>query len=220
MPLLPELKIRQKIMVTRKGEKQWFFSSVQDLRENGELFIEMPREGESALVLYRGEEVNVRFSAEGASFVFSAPVLGKTVDKIPMFHLGPPEDIQRVQQRNFVRFPVALEVFYALPPEKNRRPRYKKALSIDLSGGGMRLAMDELVAEGTVLNLKFSLPLKKGLKEIATAGKVVRRWAFETEGAITYQVAIEFEGISRTQQDYIVNFIFHRMAEQGRLRAP
>ncbi|MEW5898343.1 MAG: PilZ domain-containing protein [Bacillota bacterium] len=218
MPLLPELKIRHKIMVTRKGEKQWFFSTVQDIRENGELFIEMPRQGESALVLYPGEAVDVRFSAEGASYVFSSPVLGKTVDKIPLFHLGPPENIQRIQQRNFVRFPVALEVFYALPPEKNRRPRYKKALSVDLSGGGMRLAVDEILPEGILLNLKFSLPLKKGLKEITAAGKVVRRWAYETEGVVTYQVAVEFQGISRTQQDYIVNFIFSRMAEQGHWR--
>lgn len=219
MPLLPELKIRQKIMVARKGEKQWFFSTIQDIRENGELFIEMPRQGESALVLYPGEAVDVRFSAEGASYVFSSPVLGKMLDKIPLFHLGPPENIQRIQQRNFVRFPVALEVFYALPPEKNRRPRYKKALSVDLSGGGMRLTVDELLPEGVVLSLKFSLPLKKGMKEITTAGKVVRRWAYETEGVMTYQVAVEFQGISRTQQDYIVNFIFSRMAKQGRLRS-
>lgn len=218
MPLLPELKIRKKIMVSRKGEKQWFFSTVQDIRENGELFIEMPRQGERALVLYPGEAVDVRFSAEEASYIFSSPVLGKTVDRIPLFHLGPPENVQRIQQRNFVRFPVALEVFYALPPEKNRRPQYKKALSVDLSGGGVRLAVDELLPEGTVLNLKFSLPLKKGLKEIATAGKVVRRWAYETDGVVTYQVAVEFQGITRTQQDYIVNFIFSRMAEQGRRR--
>ncbi|MEW6275043.1 MAG: PilZ domain-containing protein [Bacillota bacterium] len=217
MPVLPELKIRQKIMVTRKGEKQWFFSTIQDIRD-GELYIEIPRQGESALVLYPGEEVDVRFSAEGASYVFSSRVIGKTLDSIPLFRLAPPGDVQRIQQRNFVRLPVALEVFYALPPEKNRRPRYKKAISIDLSGGGMRLAVNELLAEGTLLNLKFSLPLKKGIKEISTAGKIVRRWAFETEGVVTYQVAVEFQGIGRTQQDYIVNFIFSRMAEQGRLK--
>ncbi|MEW6423406.1 MAG: flagellar brake domain-containing protein [Bacillota bacterium] len=217
MPVLPELKIRQKIMVTRKGEKQWFFSTIQDIRD-GELYIEIPHQGESALVLYRGEEVDVRFSAEGASYVFSSRVIGKTLDSIPLFRLTPPENVQRIQQRNFVRLPVALEVFYALPPEKNRRPRYKKAISNDLSGGGMRLTVNELLAEGTLLNLKFSLPLKKGVKEISAAGKVVRRWAFETEGVVTYQVAVEFQGIGRTQQDYIVNFIFSRMAEQGRLK--
>mgnify|MGYP005835122259 CR=1 FL=1 len=217
MDFFPDLKVRQKIMVARRGEKEWFFSTIQDIRD-GELFIEQPRQRERVLVFHPGEEVEVRITGENASYVFFTRVLGRTRDQIPLYRLAPPETIQRVQQRRFVRFPVSLEVFYAFPPdEKKRRPRYLKGLSLDLSGGGVRLAVREPVEEGAVLQLRFTLPLKRGLKEIKTEGKVVRCWKSEKEGAAGYEIAVEFLDIGRTQQDYIVNFIFSRMAEQGRL---
>lgn len=213
----PGLEVRKKIMITRKGEKQWYLSVIQDIKD-GELFIELPRQRERALVFHPGEEVEVRVTGENACYVFTTKVLGKTHDQIPLFRLAPPGSLQRIQQRKFVRFPVVLDVFYTqLPEEKKRRSRYQKGTSVDLSGGGIRLVVSEPVKEGTLLQLRFSLPLKKGIKEIKTEGKVVRSWKSEKDGVARHEIAVEFTGIGRTQQDYIVNFIFSRMVEQGRL---
>ncbi len=217
MAVFPELKIRKKIMVARRGEKQWFLSTIQDIK-NGELFIEIPRQKENALILYPGEEVEVKFTAEGASYLFTTRCLGKKTDRIPLFRLTPPENIQRIQQRQFVRFPVALPVLYAPLPEKDHRSKYKKAVSVDLSGGGIRLAVKEQIPEGALLHLKFSLPLKKGAREISTAGRVVRQYPVEPEGSATFQVAIEFLGLSRTEQDSIVSFVFRQMLARKHLR--
>jgi len=217
LPDLPELKIRQKIMVARKGENQWYASAVQDIR-NSELYIEMPTQKAHVLVLYPGIEAEIKFFGKDASFVFTTLCHGKTSDSIPLYRLAPPQDIRRIQQRRFVRWPTAIEVFYALPPEKNRRPGYKKGTAVDISGGGMKLKVGEPVPEGASLLLKFSLPSKKETKEISVVGKVIRLWTIETGSKATYHAALEFTDISRTQQDYIINYIFSRMAGQVHLR--
>lgn len=213
MPYMPEIKVRQKIMVTRKGEGQWYSSIIQDIR-NGLLYIEMPSHQSNVLVLYPENEVEVKLSDEGATFILDTRCLSRTNDAIPLFCLAHPENVRRVQQRQFVRCPVSIEVFYALSPDKNRRPKYKKGVSIDISGGGMKLKTDEAFKQGTVLYLKFYLDLKKGIKEISIVGKVARLWVIEVENKIIYNVGVEFTDINRTIQDYIVNYVFDRMAKQ------
>jgi len=204
-------------MVARKGENQWYASTVQDIR-NGELYIEMPTQKANVLVLYPGSEVEIRFFDSGASFVFTTFCWGKTSEFILLYRLAPPQDIRRIQQRQFVRWPTTIEVLFAFPPEKNRRPGYKKGTAIDISGGGMKLKVDEPVPEGASLLCKFFLPSKKGAKEISVVGKVIRLWTIETGRTVTYNAALEFTDISRTQQDYIVNYIFSRMTGLVHLR--
>lgn len=217
MPENQELRINTKIQVARAGERDWYASTIQDIR-GGELYIAVPRLRGDALAFTAGDQMQVRFYGAGASFVFPARYLGRTTDAIPLYRLARTGEIERVQQRSHVRLKAGLDVQYAPPPEKNRRPRYKKGYTVDLSGGGMRLAVNEPVLPGRVLLLKFTLPLRRGAKDLELTGRVIRLFETEQEGAKTYQVALEFADLTRYQQDLIVQYIFQRMAEQARLR--
>lgn len=212
--MLRELRINQKIQVALEGERDWYASTIQDIKA-GELHIALPRLRGDVLVLSPGDNVKVRFSDENASFVFPARYVGRTAEKIPLYRLARTGEIQRVQQRRHVRLKTVLEVRYAHPVEKKRRPGYKKACTVDISGGGMRLAVDEPVLPGKELLLEFTLPLRAGARKMELRGRVVR--LFEMENSGSYHVALEFTGISRAQQDLIVRYIFQRMAEQARL---
>lgn len=212
--MLRELRINQKIQVALEGERDWYASTIQDIKA-GELHIALPRLRGDVLVLSPGDNVKVRFSDESASFVFPARYVGRTAEEIPLYRLARTGEIQRVQQRRHVRLKTVLEVRYAHPVEKKRRPGYKKACTVDISGGGMRLAVDEPVLPGKELLLEFTLPLRAGARKMELRGRVVR--LFERENSGSYHVALEFTGISRAQQDLIVRYIFQRMAEQARL---
>jgi len=212
-----ELRINQKIQVARAGERDWYASTIQDIRA-GEIYISVPRLRGDALTFTPGDGVQVRFCGDSASYLFPARYLGRTLDAVPLYRLARTGEIERVQQRNYVRLPVNLEVGYAQPPEKNRSPRYKKGYAVDLSGGGMRLALNEPVLPGRTLLLKFTLPLRRGAKEIAATGRVVRLFESAVDGVKTYQVAVEFTDLPRARQDDIVQYVFQRMAEQARLR--
>jgi c-di-GMP-binding flagellar brake protein YcgR len=58
------------------------------------------------------------------------------------------------QKRTAFRMPVEFDVFYTL----EGRPGRRKARANDLSAGGLRLATDEDLARGSLLDLDFRLP--------------------------------------------------------------
>lgn len=58
------------------------------------------------------------------------------------------------QKRSAFRMPVAFDVLYAIEGRRGRR----RALAIDLSAGGLRLATDEDLVAGSTLTLDFRLP--------------------------------------------------------------
>ncbi|HHW43739.1 MAG TPA: hypothetical protein GXX25_08025 [Desulfotomaculum sp.] len=211
---MQQLTINKKIQVAREGERDWYASTIQDIK-NGEIYIALPRLRGNALILSPGDNVQVRYAEESASFVFPARCLGRTEDSVPLYRLARTGEIQRVQQRSHVRLKTTLEVHYAHQPAPNRRPRYKRAYTVDMSGGGMRLAVNEPVQAGVELLLQFTLPLREGPRKMELKGRVVRLFAMEDGG---HHVALEFVDITTAQQDLIVRYIFQRMGEQARLR--
>jgi hypothetical protein len=58
------------------------------------------------------------------------------------------------QKRTAFRMPVEFEVFYTLEGRVGRR----KARANDLSAGGLRLATDEDLPRGSMIDLEFTLP--------------------------------------------------------------
>lgn len=213
--VLDRLQVNQKIQVARLGEGDWYASVVQDITER-EVHISLPRLRGNLLVLNPGDEVEVRFFDEHASFLFPARCVGRRLESIPLYRLVPAGEARRIQQRQYVRLKCLLEVSYAQPPEGSRRPRFRRAYSLDISGGGMLLATEEELPVGQVLLLEFSLPLREGAKKMELKGRVVR--SFRDEDSGKPRVALQFEEITRAQQDLIVRYIFQCMAEQARLR--
>jgi len=213
---LRELSIAQKLYVARAGEEEWYVSSLQDLNENG-LYIAMPYLRGGALVLSPGEEIQVRFVRENGVYLFTSRVLARKHETVPLYLIAYPAEVQRIQQRRFVRLPILLDVLYAPVPEKpDEQPVWVKGRTADLSGGGMRLRVPEPLPVGTRLLLKFYLPWEKKPVEMALQGRVVRTEVTEGRepGEKLYFLGIEFVDIRRRDQDEIIRFIFRKMAER------
>ncbi len=209
------LRINLNIKVTRaSGEEDWYSSSVQDLG-TGTFFIAVPTQGPNPLVLGRGEKVRVTFVNEMSRYEFITSVVGWRHDNIPLYELLIPSEARRIQLREFVRVPVMMDVDYAVDAGEEERPQYKKCTALDLSGGGIRLLTKKEIPAGTRLILRFTLPLKTGFEVMVLKGKVVRSWSDpETKN---WQCGIQFEGISRRQQDLIVRYVLFKLSEQRRL---
>ncbi|MBC7104429.1 MAG: PilZ domain-containing protein [Firmicutes bacterium] len=216
MSALRELTISQKLYVARVGEEEWFVSSLQDLNEDG-LYIAMPYLRGGALVLSPGEEVQVRFVRESGVYLFVTRVLGRRDESVPLYLIAYPAEVQRIQQRRFVRLPILLEVLYAPASDKpGEQPVWARGRTADLSGGGMRLRVSEPLPAGTPLLLKFYLPWEKRPVEMTLRGRVVRSEVTEGReaGERLYFLGIEFVDIRRRDQDEIIRFIFRKMAER------
>ena len=171
----------------------------------------MPYQKALPLVLSRGERIQVQILLAGERIEFKSTVFGKRYDNIPLFTLSMPDDYKRVQLRNFVRLPIMMDAFYAVIPEDPEDvPQFIKTTTLDLSGGGIRIAVDKEYPSGTKLLLKFTLQIKNMNHEVEVTGKVTR--SYYPDNTNTILAATEFTNITRRQEDLIVRFIINKMS--------
>lgn len=208
------IQINQKVHVTNiESRDNWYLASVQDLTDY-ELLISIPTKGTNPLVLKKDDKLVLSFISEGSRYEFNAKVLGWRYDNIPMYVLTLPVEYKRVQLRQFVRISTLIDVLCAEMPESGKHPVYTKCSSLDISGGGIRLLHKKKFEVNTKLLLKIMIPVNKEPEYMEISGTVVRTWPHEN--LKMYKVAVQFTGISRSQQDLIVRYTFMKMSEQRR----
>lgn len=217
---MEKLSVGKKVYIMHMDQDEQYVSSVYDIDAKG-IYVPIPFADKHPLVLAHGQKVRLKYMGEGSAYVFITEAVGRKVeqDKLPMYIFKPPVDseITRVQLREFVRVPVMLDVQYATPPAKNEPPVFKKTCAVDLSGGGMKLALKEPIHKGTIVLLNFALKLKTKQKqeEFKLLAKLIRCQLVD-EDAKVYHAGFSFMDIRPQQQDVIMAFIFERMVELKR----
>lgn len=193
---------------------------IQDVSEEA-FAVLAPGSGE--INLLTGDLVEVTCNREDARYQFTTRVLRYLPGPPSLYYLGYPAEYRRIQVRSHVRAKAALELRYAVWPEADwphRPPRpHKKAVTIDISGGGAQLVLREPVEAGTLLYLELNLPGPRHHQPLRLAGRVKRATPRQVEGAIRYEAGVAFEGISEKQEDEIVAFVFQRLLEERRRRS-
>ncbi|MDN5346766.1 MAG: hypothetical protein PWP65_330 [Clostridia bacterium] len=212
------LRINQQVHIQAEGRKESLRSLVQDVGE--EVFTVMAGSGEEE-IFHRGDEVRVVFYTGEARYEFTTQVLGRVLEPVPVYVLARPVEIKRVQAREFVRVKAALEVRYQVLTEgdlarlKALRPR-KKAVSIDISGGGMQLVLREELKEGDLLLLALEIPQQESFVRLTLLGRVKRVVLQEQKGYRHYVAGVAFEDISERERDVIIGYVFRRLLEEMR----
>ncbi len=212
-----KLRIGQKLIILPFHTEEQFVSSVYDLDTKG-IYVPIPFNNNHPLVLGHGEKVRVKYMGKTSTYLFVTEAVGRKVeqDKLPMYILMHPkqEDITRIQLREFARVPVMIDIQYAPPPAKNEVPAFQKAYSVDLSGGGLKIALKESVKAGTTFLLSFTLYVraKKKQQEFQLLAKIIRCQLVDQEARI-YHASLKFLDIRPAQQDLIMAYVFERMVE-------
>jgi len=213
---LPEefkLRINQKIQVAKMRDDLWFNSIILDTGAET-ISIAIPFDKERPLVLYQDEIVRIRLAANNASYLFSTKVTGVVLDKIKLYQLVYPKNITRIQQRKHVRFQIiSMDVEYARQEDRNN---YTKGTVIDISGGGMKMAVRKNIPKHERIFLKLVLRLQNSTELILVKAIVVRSEKAQPDREI-YHLGLRYEDITNKQQDLIVRYVFERMAQQRRL---
>lgn len=211
------LKINQTTQISRDtSENDWYISRIQDTGKE-KFFIDMPYQRSLSLALTKDDRVKVQIFVEGGKIEFKSTVLEIRLDNILLFSLSIPEEYTHVQQRNFVRLPIMMDILYAVKPEEpDSLPQYIKTIALDLSGGGMRISSDMEYPSGTTLLLKFSLEIDKKIHEIFTTGRIIR--TFRLDQTDTVNAAVEFIGLRTSQQDLIMRFVIQKMSLSKQLK--
>jgi len=211
------LSVNQRILVALEGTDEYYVSSVEDITAD-EVFISVPYRRQVPLLLSRGDRVTVQFTGENECFAFNTTVTTRREDKILLYGLAFPDEIKRIQRRRDVRLSIILDVQYAEAPEGDAEPVFRAGQALDISAGGMRLVCEKEYPPGTVLLVKFRLPLRNSFFETAARAEVVRTEPVALEKKRLYHSGIKFLDMPQNHRDKIFSYIFWKMMEQARLR--
>ena len=217
-----DLMVNQKVEINREDDLTIYKSSIQIVDEDS-FAISVPYHKGEPLILRSGDIITVKVFTKKERYIFQTRVLGRKQDQIPLYILDYPERTERLQARDFVRVKVSLDVYYQVVTEETKNQDIHietthKAITVDLSGGGALLAVDEKIDEGQLLFLRFTVKLKnKEKKLIETFGKVVRYDPPEGTRTKTL-IGVRFVNFDERDRDDLIMFLFERMRNQRKIK--
>lgn len=194
--------------------KEIYKSIVQDIREK-HIKINIPVNKGEYLSLAMDEEIElIYYDKESSLFNFYCKVIDRVKENnISYYRLSLPYNIKKVQRRNFVRVNVLEFIRYikenkSLERDKVENP-VKKAILLDLSGGGMKIRSKENLKKGDILLININHnDIKLDLK-----GRVVR----VKEDNDDYLCGVSFLNIDSKTREKIIKIVFIILRKQSEL---
>jgi c-di-GMP-binding flagellar brake protein YcgR len=196
--LVPGLAIEIHI---QDGEYQGQYKTHVD--EVGERMISVfaPNSQGGVIALREGTKVGLVFWDEVASYAMDTVIVQRIAVPVPVFVLEFPDDIQKIQRRNFVRVPAIYPISFRVI-ERAGLSDTKKGTMLDLSGGGMRFQTLEKLEMGAILHTFLELPTG----EIRTAARVCR--VEKVDDTKKFAISLDFYQISERERDQIIRCVF------------
>lgn len=220
------IQVHRKIEIGKEPQKIYYKSSIRGLGE-GSFDIQPPSApGRGVLFLRPREKVFVRVFVSREQFGFQTEVLKRKKGKVPLYVIKTPvsEAVERIQLRQYVGIKCLLDAKYQKVTGKHTERHVlpeteKKGLILNLSGGGLLMALNDPDLEGELLMITFYVKLQgKESRELKVQGKVVQ-WEESDYQSNNFKhlVEVEFEGLTERERDEIIAYIFQKMVEQKRL---
>jgi len=200
-----ELEFRLEDTITVYDSK--IISAGQDI-----LSVIAPKEDGKIAPIDDGTKIKILLSDENVLFVLDTQVMGSTiVSKVPLLALSQPAKLDTMQRRSNFRIPTEQFPVKVKVPSDNTT-READAICMELSGGGMQVALDRPIPMGKNVELIFKLHNIASLfiivGEVKRLDKVRRKNRFE------FRLGVFFSTISNKMRDDIVKYTF---AQQRKL---
>ena len=163
--------------------------------------VEAPFIERQVIPLSEGTVVEITFWDEISAYSFESAIMQRIAVPVPLFVLELPDEVRKVQRRNYVRVPAFFPITYR---SVNRQGlgEVKKADMQDLSGGGMRFRTKDAVEYNGIIYASLQLPTG----ELHTPARVRR--VDKTDDEKAYIVSVEFYEISERERDKIIRCVF------------
>lgn len=207
-----ELKINNRLEISYKGLS--YKSNIQD-SEGGIVALSVPYKNNSYIVPEIGEELEViYYDSYDKVFRFTSKVVGKKTLGIPVILIERPNNIEKLQRRDYVRISYLNDIYYSIISNNIDIEKideigianylFKRGKLIDISGGGMRISIDEEANIGDQLFIRLQFPPK----EFYIGCKVSR---IEDTINKSKNLGLKFHSIKNNEREEIIKFIFKRM---------
>lgn len=191
-------------------EKVLYKSTIQDIKKN-EIIISIPVGEGIYLTINAGDEIEqYYYDDKGNIFKYTTKILGRLIEKgMPFYRLSLPYNIEKIQRRDFVRVDIVKEITYINAKNINTS-EMKKALIIDLSGGGTKIKVKEKLYKDDIILISFS----EEDFNLRIKGKIVRVDMTENKD---YICGVKFIDLEEKIREKIIRLVFTIMRKQREL---
>lgn len=175
------------------------------------MIIAMPMQKGCPIFLPRGKVFYGKVFTTTGVYTFKSTYADKKMTPLPIWIVTTPFDIEKTQQRSFVRFDVALPtiVEYPLNNESDEVVSLK-LITKDISGGGVQVICDKKIQEGKRVQVTLDLP---NYGSFQLDGQVVRLHQPQEDRKL-FWISIKFLNIPNNIRDKIIRFIVRGQLEQ------
>lgn len=196
-------------MLSKGSQIQQYTSRIEEIIHN-HIVIAMPMQKGSPIYQQRGQSVYGRIFDESGIYTFKSTFVDKKMSPLPIWIITQPYDIEKSQQRSFVRFDIALPVVvaYQLDEEQDEVVSLN-LITKDLSGGGLQLICDKKIKFGTKVKLTLDL---SDFGSFQVDSEVVRVHQPQAERQL-FWISVKFINIPDNIRDKISRFIFRKQLE-------
>jgi len=197
-----------------QGDKiEQYSSRIEEINDSS-MVIAMPMSKGFPIILEPGAQFKGRIVINGAVFSFDSIFLDKRLEPFPVWIVSLPENIDKIQQRAFVRLSTKLPVsIVCLDNNQNGEEVEIPAWTRDISGGGMQLVVRKPLKVGSNLHLTFRLLPDD--PQIEAVAKVIRIEHPQPDRDI-YWVGVNFVVIAEKDRSRIIRYIFQKQIEYRR----
>ncbi|MDU6519801.1 MULTISPECIES: flagellar brake protein [Clostridium] len=186
----------------------FYKSNLQDVTESY-ILIDIPVNNGIYLTMNDNDEIEAEHYVDGGSYYkFNCRVLGRTREgKLNLYKLSKPYNISKIQRRNYVRVDMVEYAFYKLQND-NGEEVWKKGIILDLSGGGMKIKIEEKLSLRDRVTVNIFIAENE---KVQIVGEVVR---VEKSNTSEYICGLKFKEISERTRDKIIQKVFEQMRKQ------
>ncbi|MDR3349664.1 MAG: flagellar brake domain-containing protein [Acidaminococcales bacterium] len=208
--------VNQRLEIAPHDVLEYLSSRIEDYRGN-DLVIATPMRKAVPLYLPIGTPILGRaIAGEGILYSFESVLLEIVMQPLPFWIIKKPENVKRIQQRNFFRYPVHLPVCYFIVSEETGRPIVETetdTVSQNLSGGGVLLLSNDVSLRlGTKVWLEIPLSDTDIVQSIAVVVRIDMKK--DGEGKSLFAIALQFVNLDEFVRNKIIKFLNARLLEE------
>jgi c-di-GMP-binding flagellar brake protein YcgR len=197
------------VKITEDPNSATYYSRINDISE-AKLVIAWPTNGGIRLLIHRDQILDFSFTRDGVPYSFAGLVDETSLKPLPQITIIISSAIMRVQRRqNFrIKCLIPIEVigsFKEHPDDDCLSLLDIQTTTYDLSASGVAVRYAKRIPEGTLLDVKLSLPDKAPV--IKAPCRVVYSDEF-TEHSRMYRTGMQYLAINEWERARIVRFVY------------
>ncbi|MCQ1527979.1 flagellar brake protein [Lutispora saccharofermentans] len=201
--------IGDKVQVKTIGKENSYSyaSQVANIENDDIIEILFPMYKRNTIYILNGERIELIINKQDAVLEFSAVVIDKNYESIPVLKLKITSEPKRVQRRNFYRLKIVKPIKYRVVSQidsDEEIPEYDEGILTDISEGGIMFYARKEMDINNLLELEMDFESDTTMKLRA----VIVRKQYNIEKSHLYEYGARFKDLGKADSKVLTKFIF------------